>query len=397
MSEMFNSDDPVVRQWMNDFAVYNFYITAGTDTNAGGLLKTSVFDILPPQHLAKLSTTSGTYNEYVTHRLMSDSGSIDQTTLDHIMLMVGLSDDTIVKTLDFSKSYAKNKKYSVTSVVESVKGIPDVVYIGFGSNNLALQNQGSFERFIKVRDAKGNIHMYRLGDIGFAKSKAGNTYANPIYYRVATLGYRNKVRAALSIRADGMVKDGEIHSLFNARPSFYASNYDELNEQDKKKFDRTLSKLKSHFKTQPIIDYAELARSGEELYGYSQYALIDEADVVYLDPQSDIAPVRNLIDYAEFKNKEFYVSDEYTSESNRLVALINDEGVKIIRNGEQVNVNPESAQNNKPIQTATSKYTRSGVRNDDKTLYVFTDNTDRTSGGTQIAQGWYRTKYGSGG
>lgn len=397
MSEMFNSDDPVVRQWMSDFAVYNFYITAGTDTNAGGLLKTSVFDLLPPQHLSKVRTSSGTYNEYVTHRVMNGSGNVYQTTLDHIMLMVGLSDDTIVKTLDYSKSYSKNKKYSVTSVIESVKGIPDVVYIGFGSNNIALQNQGSFERFIKVRDAKGNIHMYKLGDIGFAESKAGNTYANPIYYRVATLGYRNKTRAALSIRADGMIKDGEIHSLFNARPSFYASNYDELNEQDKKKFDRTLSKVKSHFKTQPIMNYAELARSGENLYGYSQYALIDEADVVYLDPQSDIESVRNLIDYAEFKNKEFYVSDEYTSESNRLVAFINDEGIKVIRNGEQVNVNPESVPNNKPIQTATSKYTRSGVRNDDKTLYIFTDNTDRTSGGTQIAQGWYRTKYGSGG
>lgn len=396
MSEMFNSGDPVVRQWMDDFAVYNFYITAGTDTNAGGLLKTSVFDILPPQHLSKLSTSSGTYNEYVTHRLMKDTGTVDQSTLDHIMLMIGLSDDTIVKTLDFSRSYSKNKKYSVTSVIESVKGIPDVVYIGFGSNNIALQNQGSFERFIKVRDTKGNIHMYKLGDIGFSESKAGNTYANPVYYRVATLGYRNKVRAALSIRADGMLKDGEIVSLFNKRPSFYASNYDELNEQDKKKFDRTLSKVKSHFKTQPIMDYAELANAGEELYGYGQYALIDTADVVYLDPETDIERIKHLIEYAEFKNKEFYMSQEYPSDG-RTIAVIDDNGIQIVKNGEQVNVNPQDTPKTTIMQPSKGQYTRSGVRNDSKSLYIFTDNTDRTSGGTQIPQGWYRTKYGSGG
>lgn len=46
---------------------------------------------------------------------------------------------------------------------------------------------------------------------------------------------------------------------------------------------------------------------------------------------------------------------------------------------------------------ARSKYSRESVENDPKTLYIFTDNTDRTSGGVQYGDGWYKQKYGAGG
>ena len=49
------------------------------------------------------------------------------------------------------------------------------------------------------------------------------------------------------------------------------------------------------------------------------------------------------------------------------------------------------------IQPSTEFYNRESVRKDKDTLYIFTDNTERTSGGTRFGQGWYRTKYGSGG
>ena len=44
-----------------------------------------------------------------------------------------------------------------------------------------------------------------------------------------------------------------------------------------------------------------------------------------------------------------------------------------------------------------SHYDRLQVQNDPQTLYIFTDNTDRTSGGQQYGDGWYKEKYGSGG
>lgn len=44
-----------------------------------------------------------------------------------------------------------------------------------------------------------------------------------------------------------------------------------------------------------------------------------------------------------------------------------------------------------------NKYTRESVANDPTTLYIFTDNTDRTSGGTAYPDGWYKQKYGRNG
>lgn len=56
--------------------------------------------------------------------------------------------------------------------------------------------------------------------------------------------------------------------------------------------------------------------------------------------------------------------------------------------------------NNKPINKisrATTNYNRRTVESNPRTLYIFTDNTDRTSGGAQINDGWYKDKYGNGG
>ena len=57
-------------------------------------------------------------------------------------------------------------------------------------------------------------------------------------------------------------------------------------------------------------------------------------------------------------------------------------------------------ENNKPnnkISRATTGYSRQSAISNPRTLYIFTDNTDRTSGGTQINDGWYKDKYGNGG
>lgn len=49
------------------------------------------------------------------------------------------------------------------------------------------------------------------------------------------------------------------------------------------------------------------------------------------------------------------------------------------------------------INEHEGKWTRDEVANDPRTLYIFTDNTDRTSGGEEINDGWYAEKYGKGG
>lgn len=56
-----------------------------------------------------------------------------------------------------------------------------------------------------------------------------------------------------------------------------------------------------------------------------------------------------------------------------------------------------SAESRYIINEHEGRWTRDEVENDPRTLYIFTDNTDRTSGGEEIGDGWYAEKYGKGG
>lgn len=49
------------------------------------------------------------------------------------------------------------------------------------------------------------------------------------------------------------------------------------------------------------------------------------------------------------------------------------------------------------INRSVHRYNRQEAISNPRTLYIFTDNTDRTSGGKVISDGWYKTKYGNGG
>lgn len=56
-----------------------------------------------------------------------------------------------------------------------------------------------------------------------------------------------------------------------------------------------------------------------------------------------------------------------------------------------------SSQSGYIINEHEGRWTREEVEGDPRTLYIFTDNTDRTSGGEEIGDGWYAEKYGKGG
>ena len=53
--------------------------------------------------------------------------------------------------------------------------------------------------------------------------------------------------------------------------------------------------------------------------------------------------------------------------------------------------------NDSIIRESEKFYTRADVMDNPDILYIFTDNTDRTSGGNEIDDGWYAQKYGKGG
>ena len=416
MSELFQSSNPEIRQWMNDFAVMMFYQTGGTDTNAGGIIKTTVYDIIPPQHLANIRTEAhGTYNDYVTN-LINSNPRFSQEQLDQAMMLTALTDDSIVPTVDKAK---------VTTMISNKNGIADVIYVGYGSDKFKQRGQGTFNRFLKVRDSFGNTILYKLGNIMIVTNSEGRSYTNPVYFRVNTLGYRNRAMSAYSIRTDGEIVNGKVVSMFANAPSSEVTQFSDLSESDQKKFmsNKKLSKytISNILPVTPVMDYGQYVNSDAALGDLRSLVAIDAANVIYYYNQGED---NDLKDYAEFKHNDYRQFIQITDPNdlsnvpifeNATVTLIGtlDPGIVdnlksilpasntyVDRGGNTVSVST-------PIQTAAKvqkspyNYSRTVAKNNPKNLYIFTDNTDRTSydraaTGKKASEtkGWYYQKYG---
>lgn len=297
MSELFQSSNSEISKWMNDFAVMMFYQTGGTDTNAGGIIKTTVYDIIPPQHLANIRTeVHGTYNDYVTN-LINNNPRFSQEQLDQAMMLTALTDDSIVPTVDKAK---------VTTMISNKNGIADVIYVGYGSDKFKQRGQGTFNRFLKVRDSFGNTILYKLGNIMVVTNSEGRSYTNPVYFRVNTLGYRNRAMSAYSIRTDGEIVNGKVVSMFANTPSSEVTQFSDLSEADQKKFmtNKKLSKytISNILPVTPVMDYGQYVNSDAALGDLRSLVAIDAANVIYYYNQGED---NDLKDYAEFKHNEY--------------------------------------------------------------------------------------------
>lgn len=91
------------------------------------------------------------------------------------------------------------------------------------------------------------------------------------------------------------------------------------------------------------------------------------------------------------------VTSNDDSKSKTILNLVKEHGLEE-RDGKLVkSAIDTSSQSGYIINEHEGRWTRDEVENDPRTLYIFTDNTDRTSGGEEIGDGWYAEKYGKGG
>lgn len=91
------------------------------------------------------------------------------------------------------------------------------------------------------------------------------------------------------------------------------------------------------------------------------------------------------------------VTSSNDSKSKTILNLVKEQGLEE-KNGKLVkSAIDTSSQSGYIINEHEGRWTRDEVENDTRTLYIFTDNTDRTSGGEEIGDGWYAEKYGKGG
>ena len=295
-----------IAKWAEDFAVYMFYVTGGTDSNVRGKIKTSVFDLIPPTKLSQLQVGDTTYSDYVAQQMegavSQDDVIYDQSTTDLAMMLSAKFDDDIIPVVKPGKST------KITNIDED----GNVITIAKGAHKLLNYNTGLYKPFIKVKRRGGQHTVYRLGSISMKPGKDGRVFVNPVYFKEVELGYRNATYASYSIRADGYVEDGKIKSLLNPQSSFSARNVSQLPKE-------LSSKIVASIDVGESVDFSSFAKDGVMSEGFrytgfgipfTTYAAIDAADTViftYTGPMD--RDVTQLVDYAKFKNKNFIVVD----------------------------------------------------------------------------------------
>ena len=294
--ELYESDDTKLQQYAKDLAVYMFFITGGTDTNASGLTKTSIFDLVPPRLLANLEVNGVTYNNYVEN-LMNNLSKPDSVVNDDIIevaeLMMAQFDDDFAKDISNSKIY--NRSFPVN-------GDNNILIIKKGSNKLVSFGTGLYAKYVKVKNKLGLYDLYKIGDMITSKSADGNTYVNPVYYKIGRLGYRNFKFQAYAVRSDGYVQDGKVKSLLYESEDHFSNSQDiDLTLKENKKYETLVNKAI------PVTDSMDFSQLLSKLgNGKADLATIDAADiVVYVDDGNASREASNMVKYSEFKDKQF--------------------------------------------------------------------------------------------
>jgi hypothetical protein len=213
--------------------------------------------------------------------------------------------------------------------------------------------------------------------------------------------------------------------MFANTPSSEVTQFSDLSEADQKKFmtNKKLSKyiISNILPVTPVMDYGQYVNSDAALGDLRSLVAIDAANVIYYYNQGED---NDLKDYAEFKHNEYRQFIQITDPNdlsnvpvfeNATVTLIGtlDPGIVdnlksilpasntyVDRDGKTTSVKV-SAEPTTVIQKSKQRYSRTVARNNPRTLYIFTDNTDRTSYDKSAigrkpseTYGWYYKKYG---
>lgn len=222
ITELFESSNPEVRQWITDVVAMQFYMTGGTDTSFGGAIKATFYDALPLEKLANIETVFNgkvvRFNDYVNtdHFEQNMNDFVAQT-----MTQLSISDDEFVPLI---RAYGKAGAYKNLGVV----GDGSVVVLRKTGSTVAQNREGSrYNKYIKVQQTPTSTPaLYVLGNVARTVQvyKDKNTgeqreavYYNPIYFRVNKLGYSQYSNRSNSIRVDGVTVNGDFISMFNSK------------------------------------------------------------------------------------------------------------------------------------------------------------------------------------
>lgn len=241
---------------------------------------------------------------------------------------------------------------------------------------------------------------------------------NPVYEKIQQVGYKNPLLAAESVKADGIVQpDGTIKSLMR---------------ENKVKPEIPIEVVKRAFGIKPeqvlipVTEFEQHSLKNDEELGIADrhYAFVNSLDAIYYYADGRLTEAnRDIIGYAKYLGKKFKLIESDSTEvsgfegTNRITILFNNGVGSSVKSSVEDMVQKANKQasliisddtantsdigvNTKINATVTKfsgEWNRDSVADDNSTLYVFTDNTDRDSGSGKIDDSsWYSQKYGKG-
>lgn len=435
IAEMFHSSNPEVRKWITDAAVMQFYQTGGTDASFGTAVRTTFYDALPIRELANIEAyvdgSKITLNEYIAQdRYANDiDGLVNQA-----ILQLSISDDEYIKTF---KTYGAGSNFGLM-----LSGDGSVAVFKKYAFKARTDMRGArYAKYVKIKTSRTSTPaLYVLGNVSQSyDEKTGKTYYNPVYYRMSKLGYQQYSNNSSRIRVDGAYYDNNLISLFNTDflakrkdnkkySLFNATNYSQLNDfvvQDElnarkgmigqnmldvdelgnvtfpiaddpylgmfdanpKNTNMVLSRLEQS-PTQFNMDFVQRAKE----VGATFQQLVKKGDEYkFIGSNKELSGVVSLLANSmdDVQQAAEFIFKTYPQVT--MVKYIGPAGMDIISRG--------SVESTKSSSIVLSKvpYDRHIAEANPRTLYIFTDNLDRTSGGSEYGNSWYKEKYGKGG
>lgn len=435
IAEMFHSSNPEVRKWITDAAVMQFYQTGGTDASFGTSVRTTFYDALPIRELANVEAyvdgNKVTLNEYIAQDRYANN--ID-SLVNQAILQLSISDDEYIKTF---KTYGAGSNFGLM-----LSGDGSVAVFKKYAGKARTDMRGArYAKYVKIKTSRTSTPaLYVLGNVSVSyNEKTDKTYYNPVYYRMSKLGYSQYSNNSSRIRVDGAYYNNNLISLFNtdflAKKKDYktygffnATNYSQLNnfavqdelgarkgmlgqtmldvdelgnvnfhvaddpylgmfETNPKNTNMVLSRLEQS-PTQFNMDFVQRAKEVDATF----QQLIKKGDnYSFIGSKKELSGTVSLLSNSMEDAQQAADAIFKNYPQVTMIKYIGPAGMNIISRGSTEGVKSSS------IVTSRAPYNRHTAEANPRTLYIFTDNLDRTSGGSEYGNSWYKEKYGKGG
>lgn len=331
--ELLNSEHKNIRDFAEDLILYSFY-TSVDNPGANALFK------YVPNSWRKSSGYAKALSE-IDEQFSNESYSFDA---DEVFLNNWHNED-VVPTIDLYEDLGEIVIEG--NITRNIKELPrvnskhklsryDKVYPIVFIND--RKNAGR-EAYVKVRMDRSNnsdsILLYKL--IGEVSN--GKDGFNPVYQLVQKRGYKQGSNTLYE---------------YGSNMTYISSNLVEVIN------DFTAEGMVKHIK--------------KNTEAYNKYG-----NELFIKKLESFTPIKDLNDEINREINENAQAISYDPTQNVITTKI-----------------PIDETTGFNVEVATVKYDRDAVDNDKSTLYIFTDNTDRTSGTNPNVGGWYAAKYGSG-